>query len=103
MIKTYQINVAAKTKGGADLASGWSLAILATSKEEPSYRLVVLTCDVPNGSIILDPYVNLDSGGVQVYSYAPATDNAKSENLMLTNTFEADLDTWFGAGNWVVV
>lgn len=103
MIKEYQINVAAKTKNGADLASGWVLGILATSKEGTDYRLVVQTWSAPGGTAIKDRYENLSDGGVQKYAYAPATDNSKSENLMLTNNFEAELDTWFGSGNWAVV
>ncbi len=103
MIKEYQINVASETKNGADLATGFILSIFATSKEGTSYRVVVQTCKAVGDPPIMDHQKDLNADGVQVYVYAPATDNSKSEDLMLTNKFEADLDTWFGSGNWAVV
>lgn len=102
MIKEYQINVAAKTVNQADLASGWVLAVAATSKENTSYTVVIHTCSTQGGTNILDPYENIPDRN-RVYRYNPSADNSKTENLMLTNNFEADLDTWFGSGNWATL
>ena len=105
MIQEYQINVAAKTQNSTvnNLASGWLLAIQATSKEGTDYRLVVQTCSAPGANPLGDHYENLNDDGVQLYAYSPAADNRKSENLMLTNNFEEELDSWFGSGNWSII
>ena len=103
MIKKYQINVAGKTINGADLEIGFILAVLATSKEGGKYRVVVQTCIAVGQPAIQDHQEDLNSDGVQAYAYVPATDNAKTEEVMLTENFEADLDMWFGATNWAVV
>lgn len=103
MIKEYQINVVGKTQGGADLAVAFVLGILATSKEGAAYRLVVQTCSAVGEPPMVDHCDKLNSDGVQLYEYDPAVDNAKTEDLMLTNNFEDELDAWFGAGNWVVI
>ena len=103
MIKEYQINVASETINGATLSSGFILAVLATHKEGDKYRIVVQTCKEAGSTPISDHQKDLNPDGVQVYTYAPATDNSKSESLMLTNTFEADLDRWFESDNWAVI
>ena len=102
MIKEYQINVAAKTVNGADLATGWVLSVKAVSKEDVKYILVIQTCSAQGVPPISDHYENI-VGGIKEYIYNPSADNSKSENLMLTNNLEADLDTWFGSTNWVVL
>lgn len=103
MIKEYQINVASETINGATLATGFILAVLATSKEGDKYRVVVQTCKEAGATPIADHQKDLNADGVQVYTYTPGSDNSKSESLILTDNFEADLDTWFGSGNWAVV
>jgi len=105
MIKQYQINIAAKTSGGLDLDAGFQLIIIAVSIED-KLRLVVQTC-IENGSPpelnAVDQYENIEVGGVCVYDYAVPADSAKSVNTIIKNTFESDLDNWFGAGNWQAV
>lgn len=100
MIKEYQINQAAKTEGQADLPSGWVLSVAAIHKTATQYILEVCTC-VTQGGAATEPYEN--SGLRRVYTYDPSTNNSQSENLMLTNNFEAELDTWFGNANWAVL
>ena len=61
------------------------------------------TCSAVGVAAMLDHCEDLNGDGVQIYVYDPAADNGKSENLMLTNNFEAELDAWFGNANWAIV
>jgi len=103
MIKTYQIDIAAKTAGGLDLDAGFLLVIQAVSIENDKLLLVTQTC-VEAGSPpevnSVDRYENIPDGGVCEYDYAVPADNAKSVNTIIKNAFEDQLDTWFGAENW---
>ena len=106
-IKQYQINVDAQTAGGLTLPSGWYLTIIAVSKENDTHRIVVQTCiddgGSPPGVAAIDGHYENTPDGVKTYAYNPSTDNSKSENAVIKNGFEADLDTWFGAENWSTV
>jgi len=102
-IHKYQINVAAKTIGGLTLPSGWLLKLIRTNRENDKLLVGVQTC-IESGSppedALVDHYENIPAWGVVSYPYNPSADNAKSENVIIKNNFEADLDTWVGAGNW---
>jgi len=105
-IKEYRINIAAKTVGGLDLDAGWYLTILAVSKENDLHRIVVQTCidgGSPPGPYPVESHYENTPDGIKSYPYNPATDNAKSENVVIKNGFEADLDAWFGNENWEAV
>jgi len=99
MIAEYKINVASKTKNGADIATGFVLGVLSISKEGSNYILTIRTYKTQGATPIEDSQKDLGPHGVQVYTYAK-TDNAKTENTMLKNKFESDLDAWFTNAKW---
>ena len=101
MIKEYQINVAGKTKNEADLPSGFIISVRAISKEGIRYILTLDTC-VAAGKPKVETWDKIPNGRI-TYAYDASADNGKSENLMLTNNLESDLDTWVGSGNWAIV
>lgn len=102
LVKEYQINVVGKTANDADLPNPHFLGVIRTKRDGDKYRVVIVTCTTSQGKAT-EHSDQLPIGGTCEYTYAPATDNSKSESLMLTNNFEANLDTWYGAGNWVAV